>query len=219
MKHSDGEKSEPEWTLEWRSPVPLRRRDRVVHRGHLYPARFDAVWRHDDGLKVSIVVRVDQVLGPLPDRVVVEGLQGGVAGAMRGLPVAAMARTAAAQNAWDWDEASGRWSMPGPGSPDQVIRMGPVPRPPARKEAKPDRLWQVAEAYYQAVREGEKVGRWVGRQLGQPGRPLSLSQAYALIHEARTTVDPETGRTYLPATGRGRKASLDDFTRKGRRRP
>jgi hypothetical protein len=218
MKRTEGEKSERDWTLSWPEPLDLLSlRHGVEHRGHLYPARFEAAWQRGDGLRVALVVRVDRVLGPLPDQVVIEGLPGGVASAMRGLPVAAMASTAAAQRALDKDAASGHWVMPGPGCLDQKIRMGPVPRPPARKGAKPERLRQVAVEYYQAVREGAKVGDWVRRQLGAPGRPLSRSQAYALIHQARTTKDPKTGRTYLPPTDQGKKASLNDLTSKGRK--
>lgn len=220
MKRTEGEKSEREWALSWPEALDLRSLllHGVEHRGHLYPPRFPAVWTRDDGLRVRLVVRVDRELGPLPEQVVVEGLPGGVADAMRGLPVAAMARTAAAQRALDRDEASGHWVMPGSGGQDQEIRMGPVPRPPAPKAAKPNRLRQVAVEYYEAVRMGAKVGDYVRRQLGQPGKPLSRSQAYALINQARTTKDPRTGRTYLPPTTRGRKARLDDLASKGRKR-
>lgn len=209
-KRAQGGPSEPTWTLatSWRGLAF------VVHRGHAYPRRFDATWTRGDGATVRLHVRVDEERGPLPERVEVDGLPGGLAGLLRGLPVAAMTRTAAAQLAFEPGTAAKSWK-PAEAGP---VPMGPVGARPKR-QPQHKRLDEVAARYWEAVGLGAKVLPYLQRNLwrGHSGQPLSADHIYHLIHQCRTTKRPGSRKTYLPPTRQGRKARLEDLKPQGRK--
>lgn len=198
------------WSLSTR--FGLKKRGYVVHRDHAYPARFSALWRRDDGLEVEIDVTVDRDEGPLAQSVTVRGLDGGVASAMRGLPVPSLTAQAAAALAADRVD-DGTFSIPGPGSEPKPIRMGHVVKPRAKPSDRDARLRRVAAEYKQAVRIGAPVAEYVARQ-------MSISNQYA----SNQIGEAKRAELLPPSRGRGAKVSVEELEawekkqqRKGRR--
>ena len=159
----------------------------VVHRGHVYPDRFDATWTREDGLQVALVIAVDEYRGPVPMSVTISG-PNGVAGEYR-QPIQSMVRSAAALIAHRVSKDGYiRW-----GGTDAPVRMGP---PPKRTDM--ERLQRVADMYHQAIEEGEQVGEFIAEE-----EYVTRKTAYGLIRRARNA-------GLLPPSPPGRKAKADE---------
>ena len=147
----------------------------VRHRDHLYPPRFGVVWAREDGLEVTIDIRVDPVEGPIPMSATISGPEGIRADYRQ--PIPAMTRQAAAQ-------VSLLAKPDGSASPVPPGRSVPMGRRPGRPTAKQkaDRLRRVAKAYNAAVEAGP--GHSVAEAVMKV-EPMTRSTAFGLIYEVR----------------------------------
>jgi hypothetical protein len=192
-------KREKRWTLNfpffdhplaWESgtegSVDLEKLNAVLHRGHVYPKRFDATWTREDGLQVILDIAVDEDRGPIPMSVTITGPDG-VTGEYR-QPIQSMVRGAAATMAF-----STRGGHYRPTWGNKPVPMGP----PARR-TDTARLQRVADLYHQAIEEGEPVGEFIAEE-----EYVTRKTAYGLIRRARKA-------GLLPPSPPGRKAQTDD---------
>jgi hypothetical protein len=168
-----GKTGQKGWVLEspWLNPFTVLQREPgttfVAHKGHVYPERFEATWRRDDGLEVALQVRVDPAEGPIPLSVTIRHPDGV---SEHRQPIPSMVRQAAAQIAFVKN---------GPGSISPAPE-GAIPMARRVKRTNRDRLEQIAELYREAVESGEPVGEYVARR-----EFVTKKTAYGLIGRAR----------------------------------
>jgi hypothetical protein len=160
--------------------------DGVVHRAHIYPKRFDAIWTRGDGLQVLLDIAVDEERGPFPMSVTITGPDG-VSGEYR-QPIQSMVRSAAELIAHPVVRGGYiRWGR------DKPVAMGPAP---VRTDM--ERLHRIVALYHQAIEEGDQVWEIIAEQ-----ENVTRKTAYGLIRRARKA-------GLLPPSPPGRKAQTDD---------
>ena len=157
-------------------------REGVQYKRQLYPREIVARCSREDGLRLTLLVRVDEDRGPFPARATLTGPDG--LGTVDRVPLHKLARLVAGMVEIRHDDTRpGTWKM---------------------RDPNVDELQVVADAYRAAVRDGNPVTRSVHAALEAAGVYRAEGTVSKLIHKARRTEGPD-GETYLPPTEPGRK--------------